>query len=169
MSRQYSRTSSCFGFLNEPCTQLSKTDSNPFIFYSSLCGLRGAGAYPTSEGEGGVHPGKAASLLQGQHRVTNKHPHSHTHTYWQFRAANQPKTHVLGTVGGRRKTWRETTVAHQKRALFGIKYAKKNKSKCFALTGRFKTGSDITHSMLFSCFSFPGMFELANFLLCSHH
>lgn len=123
----------------------AKTDSNPFIFYSSLCGLRGAGAYPTSEGEGGVHPGEAASLLQGQHRVTNKHPHSHTHTYWQFRAANQPKTHVLGTVGGRRKTWRETTAAHQKRALFGIKYAKKNKSKCFALTGRFKTGSDITH------------------------
>lgn len=35
-------------------------------------------------------------------------------------------------------------------------------------TGRFKTGSDITHSMLISCFSFTGMFEVANFLLCSH-
>lgn len=88
-------------------TQSSKTDFSLVMFCNSLCGLRGVGTYPTSEGEGGVLPGQAASLLQGQHRVTNKHPHSHTYTYWQFGAANQPKTHVLRTVGESRKTRRD--------------------------------------------------------------
>lgn len=47
------------------------------MFYSSLRGLRGAGAYPTSEGEGGVHPGQAASLLQGQQSDKQAPTHSH--------------------------------------------------------------------------------------------
>lgn len=72
-----------------------------------LQGRGGLGGYP--RGEGGVHPGRAASLSMSQHGERNDHPHSHS-LLWSMHLTFFEVREEAGLTGRmcNSHTWKQT-------------------------------------------------------------